>query len=333
LTTPHARWPVQLTCSGDWSCKLWYLSGGASAGAVPPSLTFTHDGVQDAVADIVWSPTNSTLFASVLRDGHVQLWDASSLTPLISETVTVDADMWRAKLRADAADRSARAAKEAAEARRKRRAELGYDEEDEAEEKAAMANAVAAARMRMGGAGGGDGELSDDEGDGKGKRDKGAGGEGGEGGDTAGDTNAAPEDPALLEPPPRKPLTSVLFADTNSQILLTGDATGRVDVYRIVGLDDRMAVTSGGATGGDGGGVDGAGLGARAGESGGLGGARTTGGAPGVGLVIGSEAYEAQMAALTAVLAGMVPAATAAGGAAAAAAGAAAAAAGGSGGV
>ncbi len=37
-------------------------------------------------------------------------------------------------------------------------------------------------------------------------------------------------------PPPRKVLTCVLFADTNTHVLLTGDDRGRVDVYRVVGL-------------------------------------------------------------------------------------------------
>lgn len=36
--------------------------------------------------------------------------------------------------------------------------------------------------------------------------------------------------------PPRKQLTCVLFAATNTHILLTGDSTGKVDVYRLVGL-------------------------------------------------------------------------------------------------
>ena len=42
--------------------------------------------------------------------------------------------------------------------------------------------------------------------------------------------------PSPSPPPPRKVLTCVLFADTNTHVLLTGDDRGRVDVYRVVGL-------------------------------------------------------------------------------------------------
>lgn len=43
---------------------------------------------------------------------------------------------------------------------------------------------------------------------------------------------AVTEDP----PAPRKKLTCVLFADSNTHVLLTGDSSGRVDVYRLQGV-------------------------------------------------------------------------------------------------
>lgn len=45
-------------------------------------------------------------------------------------------------------------------------------------------------------------------------------------------TAAVAEDP----PAPRKKLTCVLFADSNTHVLLTGDSSGRVDVYRLQGV-------------------------------------------------------------------------------------------------
>jgi hypothetical protein len=63
-----------LTASSDWSVKLWNAAqlGGAGGGS-PPCLTFSTDGTRDSVADVAWSPTISTRFASVTRDGHVQV--------------------------------------------------------------------------------------------------------------------------------------------------------------------------------------------------------------------------------------------------------------------
>ncbi len=41
---------------------------------------------------------------------------------------------------------------------------------------------------------------------------------------------------ATPPPAPRKRFTAVLFADSNTHVLLTGDASGRVDVYRVQGV-------------------------------------------------------------------------------------------------
>ena len=47
---------------------------------------------------------------------------------------------------------------------------------------------------------------------------------------------AAAAHAAANPPAPRKRLTAVLFADSNTHVLLTGDAGGRVDVYRVQGV-------------------------------------------------------------------------------------------------
>jgi hypothetical protein len=62
-----------LTASSDWSVKLWNTAKLGGVGATPPCLCFNTDGTRDSVADVAWSPTISTRFASVTRDGHVQV--------------------------------------------------------------------------------------------------------------------------------------------------------------------------------------------------------------------------------------------------------------------
>ena len=313
-----------LTCSADWSVRLWNLDAGlAPAGTTGVAtasncITFQTDAVQDAVTDIAWSPTVATVFASVTRDGHIQVWEAGSLSPLVDSLATLDPDIWAAHRMAVAEARAAAAAVAAAEARRRRRVELGYDEEDDAEEEGAAAGAAAVAA-----AGGG---RPDTEGGARGGT-AGAGGGGGGGGD--GDapraSPTAADDSMEDAAPPRKRLTCVMFADTNTQVLVTGDTTGRVDVYRVVGLDDIMdAMAAGGGSGGgnSGGGVDAmaaAAAAAAGGEEGGgdaaaaslarkAGAGAAGGGGPGgatVGLAVGSEAYEAQVHALSAILSSM----------------------------
>lgn len=70
-----------LTCSADWSVKLWDL-GSASTPTV-----FQTNSASDAANDVAWSGQTSTRFASVTGDGMVMVWDTTSLAPLISHPV------------------------------------------------------------------------------------------------------------------------------------------------------------------------------------------------------------------------------------------------------
>lgn len=70
-----------ITCSADWSVKLWDIGSG-----LPPCVFQTTDSLE-AVTDVCWSKTHSTRFASVTGDGRIMLWDTSSFTPLIDHRV------------------------------------------------------------------------------------------------------------------------------------------------------------------------------------------------------------------------------------------------------
>jgi hypothetical protein len=104
-----------------------------------------------------------------------------------------------------------------------------------------------------------------------------AGGEGGHGGGNGGGAASSGGGP------PRKKLSCVAFAENNAHVLLTGDAAGGVDVYRIVGLTDAAA----GGGGGGAGDVLSAAVGGGAAAA-----------------AVGSEEHEAQLEALNGVLAG-----------------------------
>ena len=67
-----------ISCSADWSIKLWHQEH--------PNAIFTFFSTTDYVADICWSPNNSTVFASVTGDGRVDVWDISvnTLDPVTS---------------------------------------------------------------------------------------------------------------------------------------------------------------------------------------------------------------------------------------------------------
>jgi WD40 repeat protein len=59
---------VFLTCSSDWSCKLWNWRRDT------PLNSFQSLDIYDEVIDIEWSPNESTVFASVCKDGRLELW-------------------------------------------------------------------------------------------------------------------------------------------------------------------------------------------------------------------------------------------------------------------
>jgi len=73
--------PAFLSCSADWTVKLWAFA--APGGCV---ATFRANDLTDVVHDVCWSPTSSTAFALATGDGRVELWDLSrsTLDPLVS---------------------------------------------------------------------------------------------------------------------------------------------------------------------------------------------------------------------------------------------------------
>ena len=60
---------VFVTCSADWTCKLWNWRRDQ------PLASFQSLDFSDEVNDIEWSPFNSTVFASACKDGRLELWD------------------------------------------------------------------------------------------------------------------------------------------------------------------------------------------------------------------------------------------------------------------
>ncbi|KAL1520245.1 hypothetical protein AB1Y20_023715 [Prymnesium parvum] len=69
---------IFLSCSADWSIKLWNQERSEAI--------FTFSSATDYVADICWSPDNSSVFASVTGDGRLDIWDISvnTLDPITS---------------------------------------------------------------------------------------------------------------------------------------------------------------------------------------------------------------------------------------------------------
>jgi hypothetical protein len=59
---------IFLSCSSDWSCKLWNWRQDQ------PLYTFQSLDLTDEVIDIEWSPLEATVFASVCKDGRLELW-------------------------------------------------------------------------------------------------------------------------------------------------------------------------------------------------------------------------------------------------------------------
>eukprot|EP01001_Neometanema_parovale_P000292 NODE_10319_length_599_cov_33.241597_g10045_i0.p1 GENE.NODE_10319_length_599_cov_33.241597_g10045_i0~~NODE_10319_length_599_cov_33.241597_g10045_i0.p1 ORF type:complete len:133 (+),score=33.59 NODE_10319_length_599_cov_33.241597_g10045_i0:46-444(+) len=55
------------TCSADWSAKMWRQD------RMDHLLSF--ESLPDAVHDVAWSPTVSTIFSTVTATGRIELWD------------------------------------------------------------------------------------------------------------------------------------------------------------------------------------------------------------------------------------------------------------------
>ncbi|KAG7397131.1 WD repeat-containing protein 78 [Phytophthora boehmeriae] len=70
-----------LSCSSDWSLKLWHQAESHGNAA----LTFHSVDLAQAVLGASWSPTDAALFAAVAEDGRIELWDLaqSTLDPIV----------------------------------------------------------------------------------------------------------------------------------------------------------------------------------------------------------------------------------------------------------
>jgi len=74
-----------LTCSADWTIRLWTTKPVPGHQPDSPLLTFQSTDLNDAVNDVIWAPQNSTSFAAAMDDGRVELWDLSEkpLDPIV----------------------------------------------------------------------------------------------------------------------------------------------------------------------------------------------------------------------------------------------------------
>jgi len=74
-----------LTCSADWTMRLWTTKPMSGQPLDAPLLTFQSQDLSDAVNDVTWAPKNSTSFAAAMDDGRVELWDLSEkpLDPIV----------------------------------------------------------------------------------------------------------------------------------------------------------------------------------------------------------------------------------------------------------
>eukprot|EP00435_Cladocopium_sp_Y103_P014041 s2039_g3.t1 len=74
-----------LTCSADWTMKLWTTKPPHGHPPETPLLTFQSTDLYDAVNDVVWAPQNSTSFAAAMDDGRIELWDLAEkpLDPIV----------------------------------------------------------------------------------------------------------------------------------------------------------------------------------------------------------------------------------------------------------
>lgn len=186
-----------LTASADWSASL--LDMGRQGATV---RQFAAGDAQAAVADVRWCPLLPDRFAAVTEDGRVQVWRADGLLPLYEHSVG---------------------------------RELGAEEALEADAEAARALGEA------GGEGAGEGEGKEEEGEGK---RQGGGGESADSDDeeeaarfqSLADRRAAAAKEAARKAlhEARRHFTFCLWSRA-VPVLLTGDADGRVDVYRCIG--------------------------------------------------------------------------------------------------
>ncbi|CAM9678749.1 unnamed protein product [Chrysoparadoxa australica] len=160
-----------LSCSADWTVRLWDQRQTCSL------HVFHSVDLAAGVNDIAWSPTSSTIFASVAGDGRIELWDltVSTLDPVVRVKVTEDPP----------------------------EPEEPPEPQEEEDEyglipKESNKESVASSGSRA-----------------------------------PGSTVIGTEEEAVLAP---VELTCVVFA-TNTPVLAVGNVKGRVDVYKIVGME------------------------------------------------------------------------------------------------
>eukprot|EP00930_Biecheleria_cincta_P026330 TRINITY_DN18575_c0_g1_i1.p1 TRINITY_DN18575_c0_g1~~TRINITY_DN18575_c0_g1_i1.p1 ORF type:complete len:908 (-),score=146.67 TRINITY_DN18575_c0_g1_i1:401-3124(-) len=74
-----------LTCSADWTMKLWTTKPLTGHQPDAPLLTFQSTDLFASVNDVIWAPHNSTSFAAAMDDGRIELWDLAEkpLDPIV----------------------------------------------------------------------------------------------------------------------------------------------------------------------------------------------------------------------------------------------------------
>ncbi|KAK1942870.1 WD repeat-containing protein 78 [Phytophthora citrophthora] len=80
LVSPFSN-DLFLSCSGDWSLKLWHQADPKG----DANLTFHSVDLAQAVLGASWSPSDAAVFAAVAEDGRIELWDLaqSTLDPIV----------------------------------------------------------------------------------------------------------------------------------------------------------------------------------------------------------------------------------------------------------
>merc|ERR1719443_145816 len=74
--------PIFLTCSYDWTVRVW----NAKHTTGPKLTCHQFESLKEQVNDINWSPTTSSVFASVANDGRIEIWDLKRdvLSPVLT---------------------------------------------------------------------------------------------------------------------------------------------------------------------------------------------------------------------------------------------------------
>lgn len=68
-----------LSCSADWTVKLWDSTGG-TGGSSKCAGTFRSGDLTTTVLDVAWCPLSGSVFALAAADGRVEIWDLEKST-------------------------------------------------------------------------------------------------------------------------------------------------------------------------------------------------------------------------------------------------------------